>query len=98
LEEVAESLGVTKITIYEHLNHLVAKGAVHRDKARARAVAVLHDPDARPEPVAASPAEPVRELTIPVLGSIAAGRPIEAVEDKEELALTDLIPSDDRHY
>ena len=45
LEEAAEHLGVSKITVYEHLNQLVKKGAVHRDKAKARAVAILYDPD-----------------------------------------------------
>ena len=46
LEEAAEALGVSKITIHEHLNQLTRKGAIHRDKAKARAVAILWDPDA----------------------------------------------------
>src|SRR5690606_6953445 len=55
LEEAARALGVSKITIHEHLRHLEAKGAVQRDRAKARSVAILFDPDAeehpeRPEP------------------------------------------------
>jgi repressor LexA len=91
LEEAAEALGVSKITVYEHLNQLVKKGAVHRDKARARSVSILFDPDAEAHGVGEEP-------SLPVLGTIAAGRPIEAVEDREEIALRDLIPSGEGHY
>lgn len=93
LEEAAEHFGVSKITVYEHLNQLVKKGAVHRDKAKARAVSILYDPDAEPAPVfEESP-------RVPVLGTIAAGRPIEAIEDgSETFGITDLIPSQDGFY
>ena len=36
--------------------------------------------------------------SIPILGTIAAGRPLEAVEDPEDFALTDLIPRREGHY
>jgi repressor LexA len=100
LEEVADSLGVSKITIYEHVGHLESKGAVRRIKGLSRAVEVLYDPDEGREaerregggvPSAAPP-------SLPLLGSIAAGKPIEALEDRETVPVTDLIPSDDRHY
>jgi repressor LexA len=93
LDEAAQALGVSKITIHEHLNQLTKKGAIHRDRAKARAVAILHDPDATEErPV------PRRMPTIPLVGMIAAGRPIEALEDREEMSLTDLVPTGDRMY
>jgi repressor LexA len=93
LEEAAAALGVSKITIHEHLNQLAQKGAIHRDRAKARAVSILHDPDAESE-------EALRGAvpTLPLVGRIAAGRPIEALEDREELALTDLVPTGDRIY
>lgn len=91
LEEAAEHLGVSKITVYEHLKQLAKKGAVHRDKAKARAVAILYDPDAE----VVSPEEPT---TFPILGTIAAGRPIEAIEDVEEFSIHDLIPGREGHY
>ncbi len=93
LDEAAQALGVSKITIHEHLNQLTKKGAIHRDKAKARAVAILHDPDAADEPAVAS-AIP----SIPLVGLIAAGRPIEALEDRQEVSLTDLVPTGDRIY
>jgi repressor LexA len=93
LDEAAQALGVSKITIHEHLNQLTRKGAIHRDRAKARAVAILHDPDAIDDPLARGPIP-----SLPLIGMIAAGRPIEALEDREELSLTDLIPTGDRIY
>lgn len=93
LDEAAQALGVSKITIHEHLNQLTKKGAIHRDKAKARAVAILHDPDAKDEPVTQRTAP-----SIPLVGMIAAGRPIEAIEDRQDIPLTDLVPTGDRMY
>lgn len=93
LDEAAQALGVSKITIHEHLNQLTKKGAIHRDKAKARAVAILHDPDAKDEPVAQRAAP-----SIPLVGMIAAGRPIEAIEDRQDIPLTELVPTGDRMY
>jgi repressor LexA len=93
LEEAAQALGVSKITIHEHLNQLSKKGAIHRDRAKARAVAILFDPDAD-ESGGADDAIP----SLPLIGMIAAGRPIEALEDREDMKLTDLVPTGDRIY
>jgi len=93
LDEAAQALGVSKITIHEHLNQLTKKGAIHRDRAKARAVAILHDPDASDEVV---PAQPVP--TLPLIGMIAAGRPIEALEDRQDLSLTELVPTGENVY
>jgi repressor LexA len=93
LEEAAQALGVSKITIHEHLNQLTKKGAVHRDRAKARAVAILYDPDAD-ESSSSEDAIP----KLPLVGTIAAGRPIEALEVREEMSLTDLVPTGDRIY
>ena len=93
LDEAAQALGVSKITIHEHLNQLSKKGAIHRDRAKARAVAILYDPDAD-EQDQNDDAIP----SLPLVGSIAAGRPIEALEDREDLSLTELVPTGDRIY
>lgn len=95
LEEAAAALGVSKITVHEHVTQLIKKGAVRRDKAKARSVTVLYDPDQQrlTGGVHAGSAP-----TIPILGTIAAGRPIEAVEEREEISLADLIPNGDDHY
>lgn len=93
LEEAAQALGVSKITIHEHLNQLSKKGAIHRDRAKARAVAILFDPDADDS------VEPQDSIpSLPLVGTIAAGRPIDALEDREEMSLTELVPTGDRIY
>jgi repressor LexA len=91
LDEASRALGLNRITIHEHLRQLEAKGAIVRDAGRSRAVAVVFDPDA---------AEPSgRQATsLPLLGRIRAGRPIEAVEDREEVELTELIPTGANFY
>jgi repressor LexA len=99
LEEAAQALGVSKITIHEHLNQLAQKKAIHRDKAKARAVAILHDPDAPTESLAGSFAgSPAGVPTLPLVGLIAAGRPIEAIEDRQDISLTELVPTGDQIY
>lgn len=43
LEEIAERFGVSKITAYGHINQLERKGAIKREKYRARS-ATISDP------------------------------------------------------
>lgn len=93
LDEAAQALGVSKITIHEHLKQLTKKGAIHRDRAKARAVAILYDPDAEELEYQENPVP-----SLPLLGSIAAGRPIDVLEDREDLSLTELVPTGDRIY
>jgi repressor LexA len=92
LDEAAQALGVSKITIHEHLNQLTRKGAIHRDRAKARAVAILHDPDS------SEGSSNSQTPSVVLVGTIAAGRPIEALEDKQEMALTELVPTGDNIY
>jgi repressor LexA len=81
LEEIASNFGVTKITIYEHINQLERKGALKREKFRARSIELL---------------VPVRErnsrLSLPLMGNLRAGAPIEAPEQREDFHLTDVFP------
>ena len=93
LEEAAQALGVSKITIHEHLNQLAKKGAIHRDRAKARAVAILFDPDA-----SELDNDEAMVPSLPLVGVIAAGQPIEALENREDLSLTELVPTGDRIY
>jgi repressor LexA len=80
LEEIAGQLGVNKVTIFGHVAELERKGFLTRS---ARGVSRGLQIKAR---------VPRSGTRIPILGRIAAGRPIEAVEDAEELDLHDLIP------
>lgn len=91
LDEAAQALGVNRITVHEHVRQLEMKGAVIRQPGRSRAVSVVFDPDGRDDAAGAMP-------SLPLLGRIRAGRPIEAVEDREEIPLVDLIPNGPEHY
>lgn len=90
LDEAARALGVNRITVHEHLRQLELKGAIVRKAGRSRAVAVVFDPD--------DDGAPESSASLPLLGRIRAGRPIEAVEDREDVALTELVPTGANYY
>jgi repressor LexA len=81
LEEVARHFGVNKVTIFGHVAELERKGILERSaRGVSRALRVVDKPHAR------------RATVVPLLGAIAAGSPIEALETPEPLDLADLIP------
>jgi len=82
LQELADELNVSKVTVFEHVEALIKKGALRRDANKARSLELA--PDAK------LPDEQ-RNTRIPLVGSIAAGKPIEAVEDRETLDLEELF-------
>lgn len=86
LEEVARHFEVNKVTIFGHVAELERKGLLARAGKRVSRGLQLTDLAEQNAPVRASP------TILPVLGKIAAGRPIEALEDREDLELTDLVP------
>ncbi len=82
LEEVAQHFGLNKVTIFGHVSELERKGALERAaKGVSRGFRVVTEN----EEAAESP-------RLPILGTIAAGVPIETVEDTEQLDFADLIP------
>lgn len=78
MQELADHLGTSKVTIFEHVGALERKGVVKRDKHKARSLELVGD--------ALLPDED-RSTKLPLLGNIAAGSPIEAIENREELDL-----------
>jgi len=73
LEEIAQQFGLSSVaTVHKHVQHLVDKGYLRKAWNRARSV----------EPIGASAEE---SATLPLLGRVAAGHPIEAVEAPETL-------------
>jgi repressor LexA len=80
LEEIARSLGVNKVTVFGHVAELERKGVLARSKRGiSRGL----------QPVEAEVAPAGR---VQILGRVAAGAPIEAVESPEELDLQSLVP------
>ena len=87
LEEIAQAMGVNKVTIFGHVAELERKGIL-RKTARGISRALKLAPSVRSADRGRAP----RPLQI--LGTIAAGRPIEAVETPEAFDLLDLVPRD----
>jgi len=85
LDEIARHFGVNKVTIFGHIAELERKGMLVRG-ARGVSRSLQVAPDAQ------------RHRAIPILGDIAAGRPIEAVEDAEGLDLSELFSAPDDTY
>src|SRR6266567_3327578 len=88
-EEMGSGLGLSSLaTVHKHVSNLEKKGLLKRDYNRSRSIDVL----------------PIRgmfkraqkpELALPLMGRIAAGQPIEAVENPETISLGDITRSKD---
>lgn len=78
MKELGEALGVSKVTIFEHVEALIKKGCLVRDANKARSLELSPDLELPDEE---------RRTRLPLVGSIAAGSPIEAVETREHLDL-----------
>lgn len=78
MQELADQLGTSKVTIFEHIGALERKRIIRRDKHKARSLEIISDEKLPDEN---------RSTKLPLLGAIAAGSPIEAIENREELDL-----------
>ena len=82
MQEIGDHLGLTKVTVFEHAGALERKRLLSRGaKHRARSLQVSGDfefPDETP-------------TRLPLVGRIAAGEPIEAIEDRQSLDLEELF-------
>lgn len=84
-EEIAKGIKLTSLaTVHKHLSTLEKKGFIRRGYNQSRSIEVLQLP------------QPVRKeiisrhsVELPLAGRIAAGRPLEAVEDRETISLGD---------
>ena len=83
MQEIGDHLGLTKVTVFEHVaalerKELLLRGAKH--KARSLQVSDTFEfPDESP-------------VHLPLVGRIAAGQPMEAIEDQESLDLMEMFP------
>lgn len=80
LEEVARHFGLNKVTIFGHVAELERKGCLRRSAPGvSRGLQIVHE-SRSPSP------------GFPILGTIAAGVPIDALETPEVLAFEELVP------
>lgn len=80
-EEIAAGLGLNSLaTVHKHVTNLQSKGLLQREHNRSRSIDVIQQ-------------RPTRKVTdrLPLLGRIAAGRPVEAIETAETISLGDII-------
>src|SRR5207302_2119747 len=88
-EEIGDGLGLSSLaTVHKHITNLEKKGLLKRDYNRSRSIDVL--------PIRGMfKRQPPRDLALPLMGRIAAGQPIEAVEQGETISLGDITRSKD---
>ena len=79
LQELAAELGVSRVTVHEHVEQLIKKGALTRETNKARSLSVAED--------FVLPDEMHDGISFPLVGRIAAGYPIERLQDDESLNL-----------
>ena len=84
MQELADAMDISKVTVFEHVDALVAKGMLRRLAHKARSLELTSEvrlPDDR-------------ATVLPLLGRIAAGMPIEAIEDPQVVDLEELFVSE----
>ncbi len=86
MQELADEIGVSKVTVFEHVEALIKKGALVREANKARSLSIAEG--------IAVPDES-RPLKFPLVGKIAAGYPIEKVADADEIDLVDFLSTVD---
>jgi repressor LexA len=87
-EEIAENFRFSSLaTVHEHLSNLERKGYIKRTYNESRAIEIL-------------PSDAVgRAIELPLLGAVAAGVPIEAVDHGETITVPEtLIRRSGNHY
>jgi repressor LexA len=94
-EEIAEGMGLSSLaTVHKHITNLEQKGLLKRDYNRSRSIDLLKPRGLMKTSLAvAAAAAAQNNMTLPLLGRIAAGQPLEAVENPESISLADFTRS-----
>ena len=91
-EEIGAGMGLSSLaTVHKHVSNLEKKGLLKRDYNRSRSIDVL-PPKGR---MKQSMMPPPSVLTLPLVGRIAAGRPLEALENPATISLGDFTGAKD---
>ncbi|MEY3022853.1 MAG: LexA repressor [Planctomycetota bacterium] len=94
MQEIADEVGVSRVTVFEHVEALIAKGALVRDPNKARSLLIAPDlflPEDEEAPARDLQEEREARLVFPLAGKVAAGMPIEKFEQSESIALEELF-------
>jgi repressor LexA len=86
-EEIGSGLGLSSLaTVHKHVSNLEKKGLLKRDYNRSRSIDLLN-PRGRMRQM------PPPSDSLPLVGRIAAGRPVETLETPETISLADVTGS-----
>ena len=92
-EEIGDGLGLSSLaTVHKHVTNLEQKGLLKRDYNRSRSIDLVA-PRGRARQSMMAAAAGVSSL--PLLGRIAAGRPVETLQNPETISLADFTRSKD---
>jgi repressor LexA len=88
-EEIGKGLQLTSLaTVHKHVTNLEKKGLLTRDYNRSRSIDLLPPKGRLKQAMSVNTG-----LVLPLLGRIAAGQPIEAVQNNETISLADFVRS-----
>jgi repressor LexA len=88
-EEIKEGMGLSSLaTVHKHVTNLEKKGLLTRDYNHSRSIDLLPPRGKLKQTMAVNTG-----VVLPVMGRIAAGQPIEAVENPETISLADFVRS-----
>ncbi len=101
LQELAENLKLSKVTVFEHVEALVKKGILRREANKARSLIIsesvrLSGTKSVPDRQTITALSPKKSPAVEpgqyrLAGSIAAGKPIEAIENPDWIDLRKLF-------
>lgn len=90
-EEIGDGMGLSSLaTVHKHLTNLERKGMLKRDYNRSRSIDVIQPKGKMKQEMMLNPAG-----SLPLMGRIAAGQPIEALESPATISLNDVTRSKD---
>ena len=90
-EEIGDGLGLSSLaTVHKHVSNLEKKGLLKRDYNRSRSIDLVAPRGRARQSMAAAAG-----ASIPLLGRIAAGRPVETLQNPESISLADFTRSKD---
>lgn len=90
-EEIREGLGLNSLaTVHKHVTNLEKKALLTRDYNRSRSIDLLPPKGRLKQAMSVN-----TTMVLPLLGRIAAGQPIEAVQNPETISLADFVRSKD---
>src|SRR3954463_8387455 len=95
-EEIGEGMELSSLaTVHKHISNLEKKGLLKRDYNRSRSIDILAPKGALKKSLAAAAAAAPLAASLPLPGRIAAGRPVEALENPETISLSYITRSKD---